>query len=129
LYAPRYDEVHVMSLPDCRDIAKDAGGFCPKEFYVPDEAKAGPFAGRFGFVRGCYWACDSMIQYLDLSQIDRGIITRSDPFGFIDVPHHSTPLDECIELHAATNCLGVMVRCIQQLTLLQKGDALALEPG
>jgi hypothetical protein len=134
LFAPKFDETHVMSLPDCRDIAaetrsKDVVPFCPAEFYVPDAAKAGPFAGQFGFVRGCHWACPWTIQYLDLSQIDRGIITRSDPFGFIDLAPGSKRLEDCIDLHIGVNVLGVRIRCVQELTITRTTDGLTISPG
>jgi hypothetical protein len=46
----------------------------------------------FGFVSGCYWGDDSSwkIQYLDLSQIENGIIKREDRFGYIELPPNLT---------------------------------------
>ena len=42
----------------------------------------------YGFVAGCYWGDDSSwkIQYLDLSQAHRGIVTRDERFGYIVLP-------------------------------------------
>lgn len=42
----------------------------------------------FGFVAGCVWGDDSSwkIQYLDLSQVHKGIIKRDDRFGYIELP-------------------------------------------
>jgi hypothetical protein len=43
----------------------------------------------FGFVAGCVWGDDSSwkIQYLDLSEADKGIIKRDDRFGYIVLPN------------------------------------------
>lgn len=42
-------------------------------------------AGDFGFVWGCMWGDDAgwKVQYLDLSRINEGVITRDDRFGYI----------------------------------------------
>jgi hypothetical protein len=42
----------------------------------------------FGFVAGCIWGDDSSwkIQYLDLSQAEKGIIRREEKFGYIVLP-------------------------------------------
>jgi hypothetical protein len=42
----------------------------------------------FGFIAGCIWGDDSSwkIQYLDLSQADKGIIKRDERFGYIELP-------------------------------------------
>jgi hypothetical protein len=44
----------------------------------------------FGFVAGCIWGDDSSwkIQYLDLSEADKGIIKRDGRFGYIVLPDH-----------------------------------------
>lgn len=46
----------------------------------------------FGFVAGCIWGDDSSwkIQYLDLSEADRGILKREERFGFIELPEDLT---------------------------------------
>lgn len=43
----------------------------------------------FGFVAGCIWADDRSwkIQYLDLSEVERGVIKRDARFGYIEMPH------------------------------------------
>ena len=43
----------------------------------------------FGFVAGCIWGDDNSwkIQYLDLSDVDRGVIKRDARFGYIEMPH------------------------------------------
>ena len=42
----------------------------------------------FGFVAGCIWGDDSSwkIEFLDLSQVEKGIIRRDDRFGYIELP-------------------------------------------
>lgn len=44
----------------------------------------------FGFVAGCIWGDDSSwkIQYLDLSEVERGVIKRDARFGYIEMPDH-----------------------------------------
>lgn len=42
----------------------------------------------FGFVAGCIWGDDRSykVQYLDLSEADKGIIKREERFGYIELP-------------------------------------------
>jgi hypothetical protein len=46
----------------------------------------------FGFVSGCVWGDDSTykIQYLDLREVEKGIIKREEKFGYIAMPEHLT---------------------------------------
>lgn len=127
LYSPHYTGTRIMELPSCRDIGGEepnAFGFCPVEYYVPGYVQcASSFTqGRsyrvnqptpeqmknavgplqfyeFGFVAGCIWGEDSSwkIQYLDLSQADKGILTREEKFGYIELPANVT-LEQAIEL-------------------------------
>lgn len=100
LYSRDYTATRVMSLPDCIDIGgeePDAIGFCPVEYFVPayddfedkicnyekseDDNKKilnEKVIGHFGFIAGCIWGDDSSwkVQYLDLSNIENGIIKR-----------------------------------------------------
>lgn len=97
LYSKDYTGTRVMSLPDCKDICgeeRDGYGFCPTEFYVPEESE-----GQFGFVAGCVWGDHTSwkIQFLDLSQIEQGIFKREDRFGYIELPSNLT-LKECVNL-------------------------------
>ena len=41
----------------------------------------------FGFVAGCIWGDDSSwkIQFLDLSEVDKGVIKRDERFGYIEL--------------------------------------------
>lgn len=112
LYSPNYTATRVMKLPSCEDIAGEepkSFGFCPTGFYVPstetytDEdpqySVVGP-DGQFGFVCGCVWGDDSSwkIQYLDLTQIEQGILKRDDRFGYIELLGSSFDLRSAIEV-------------------------------
>lgn len=103
LVAPHYTCTSVLDLQTGEIIAeepKDADGFCPVGFYVPDwwdvhdgsiipgseywdEDDEWP-TGEFGFVWGCQWGDDSSwkVQYLDLSNIQSGVIRRDERFGY-----------------------------------------------
>jgi hypothetical protein len=118
LCSPDYTGTRIMELPSCKDIGgeeRQAGGFCPVEYYVPtygncegervnepnkkglkdrlevdaERSRNGPvYYHRFGFVAGCGWGDDSSwkIQYLDLSKAEVGIIKREARFGYIVLP-------------------------------------------
>lgn len=107
LYSRDYTATRVMELPSCRDIAGEdlnSHGFCPVEYYVPFEHRQVVAAGRvgqFGFVAGCIWGDDSSwkIQYLDLSQISSGLLTRKELFGYVAMPP-KVGLKDCVSLDA-----------------------------
>lgn len=107
LYSKDYTGTRVMSLPDCVDICgeeRDAYGFCPTEYYVPQESK-----GKYGFVSGCVWGDDSggdKLQFLDLSQINKGIFKREEKFGYIELANCS--LKECIQIDDTDEDIGVV---------------------
>jgi len=95
-----YTATSVMSLPDGKIIAQEpaaSNGFCPVDFFVPtseelvlcDFEKPSMELGTFGFVAGCVWGDETSwkIQFLDLSDITKGIIRRDDRFGYIELPH------------------------------------------
>lgn len=44
-----------------------------------------PTRGDFGFVWGCHWGDEASwkVQYLDLSEIEQGVIRRDDRFGYV----------------------------------------------
>lgn len=106
LIAPDYTATSVLDLQTGSIIAgepRNTWGFCPVGFYVPDwwdthdgsilpgshywdEDDEWP-VGDFGFVWGCVWGDDSSwkVQYLDLSQIEKGIINRDDRFGYVSL--------------------------------------------
>lgn len=88
-------------------------GFCPTGFFVPFVAKddshdaedvanrqekgvedyccvyetTSKVIGHFGFVSGCVWGDDSSwkVQFLDLSDIEKGIIRRDARFGYVEL--------------------------------------------
>ena len=53
----------------------------------------------FGFVAGCIWGDDSTwkIQYLDLSEAEKGIVKREERFGYIELPDNLN-LKDAIDL-------------------------------
>lgn len=54
----------------------------------------------FGFVAGCLWGDDSSwkIQYLDLSDAEKGIVKREERFGYIELPE-TLSLKEAIDMY------------------------------
>lgn len=119
LYSKDYTSTRVMSLPDCKDICgekRDTFGFCPTKYYVPhptDEEfnehesdrqywidEEFPF-GKIGFIAGCVWGDDSSwkIQFLDLSKITEGILSRDDRFGYIELPDKADNLKDAISFY------------------------------
>lgn len=89
----------------------DPRGFCPVGFYVPDwwdiHNGNGRFPGTlnwfpaddewptgdFGFVWGCEWGDDASwkVQYLDLSGIQQGVVSRDDRFGVVHLDTSRRP--------------------------------------
>lgn len=59
-----------------------------------------PFNSQFGFVCGCVWGDDTSwkIQYLDLSRVSEGIITRDDRFGYIELLEGADTLASSIRM-------------------------------
>lgn len=106
LVSPDYTASSVIDLTTGDVIAREEphpGGVCPAGFYVPDwwdlndgsilpgsmywnEDREAP-AGGFGFVWGCTWGDDSSwkVQYLDLSEVQDGILRRDDRFGYVEL--------------------------------------------
>jgi len=106
-----YMKTAVLDLASGSVIAEEgaesgtssAAGFCPVGFYVPDwwdvnDGSVIPGSehwnadkewpnGDFGFVWGCQWGDDSSwkVQYLDLSQVQQGIIRRDERFGYVEL--------------------------------------------
>jgi hypothetical protein len=54
----------------------------------------------FGFVAGCVWGDDSTykIQYLDLSEAEKGIVKRDERFGYIHLPENLS-LKDAIDMY------------------------------
>jgi len=102
-----YTTTAVLDLGSGKVIAEEidpnGAGFCPVGFYVPDwwDVNDGSIIpgserwnaddewpkGEFGFVWGCQWGDDSSwkVQYLDLSQVQQGIIRRDERFGYLEL--------------------------------------------
>lgn len=100
LYSTRYTATRVMSLPDCKDVCgedPDGFGFCPVEYYVPINEPVGEYA-NFALIAGCVWGDDSSwkVQHIDLSTLSESRITRSEPFGYIEL-HSGTKLPEAVD--------------------------------
>jgi len=105
-----YTATAVMALPECEIIAEETPhdfGFCPTGFFVPTEMKSHiddtdpkplpkHWQGKFGFVCGCIWGDDSSwkIEFLDLSEINQGRITRDHRFGYVKLPGDSDALSK-----------------------------------
>jgi hypothetical protein len=108
LISPNYTATSVMDLENGEIIAREEpspGGFCPVGFYVPDwwdiHERAEQYGtlpgsrrwnvdyewptGDFGFVWGCIWGDDSSwkVQYLDVSRVREGVLTREERFGYV----------------------------------------------
>lgn len=116
----------LPSCRDLGGEESDSFGFCPVDFYVPQpyevldgeedervdiekwhEDENGNYVpdkrlvkrlGTFGFVAGCVWGDDSSwkIQYLDLREIENGVIKRDERFGYIEIPRGSKRLKDSI---------------------------------
>lgn len=117
LYSKNYTATRVMTLPDCKDLCgeqNDQYGFCPVEYYVPryqirfyktsptesesyrsfNEESFKPNEPIYyydtAFLAGCVWGDDSSwkIEAIDLSNIEKGEITRFQPFGYHELPNN-----------------------------------------
>lgn len=121
LYSPKYMYTRIMSLPDCKDLGgEDADNtpykvhFCPTGYAVPfgEYCVDAPtpeephrfvkraFDAEFGFVCGRIWGDDSSwkIQYLDLSEAQRGVVRRDDRLGYIELLNGADGLAAAIDL-------------------------------
>jgi hypothetical protein len=149
LYSRDYTCTRVMELPSCRDIGGEepsAGGFCPVDYYrpeityfeeEPDPRKEGSFCYRImkepsqvAFIAGCIWGDDSSwkIQCFDISQIESGIITRDQRFGYIAMPKgvtlaQTTSLERDEESGAVIATFAVM-----QTYNLSTGEIAVVDP-
>lgn len=106
LISPQYTGTSVLDLATGRIIAAEplsSAGFCPVGFYVPDwwdlhDGRIIPGSehwntecewpeGEFGFVWGCVWGDDNSwkVQYLDLTEIQSGVIRRDERFGYVEL--------------------------------------------
>ena len=106
LVSREYTKAAVLDLVTGDIIAEESDekwNFCPVGFYVPDWwdlhddsiLPGSPYwskdhelpDGTFGFVWGCVWGDDSTwkIQWLDLSRVAEGVLTREERFGYVEV--------------------------------------------
>lgn len=107
LISRRYTRTEVLDLQSGSVVAAEpdhgGDGFCPVGFYVPDwwDVHDGQLipgskhwsadeewpTGDFGFVWGCYWGDDSSwkVQYLDLTDVQGGVVRRDDRFGYVEL--------------------------------------------
>jgi len=109
-----YTRTAVLDLASGSVIAEETdppgalrgSGFCPVGFYVPDwwDVHSGSIipgseywnpdrewpTGDFGFVWGCVWGDDGSwkVQYLDLSDVDNGVVRREERFGYVELATH-----------------------------------------
>jgi hypothetical protein len=63
---------------------------------IPTELPAYPLGPLgyypFGFVAGCIWGDDLSwkIQYLDLTEVEQGVLRRDSRFGYLEMPENMT---------------------------------------
>lgn len=120
LYSPHYTATSVMDLATGEMIASEepgGGGFCPVGFYVPDwhdvhgasimpgtlywrDSNEWP-NGEGGYVWGCVWGDDSSwkVQYLDLSRVSEGVITRDERFGYVELATITADPEDFIKVY------------------------------
>lgn len=149
LYSRDYTSTRLMELPSCKDIGGEepsSGGFCPVEYYipeihgyerVPDPNKEGSFTGRavkepaqVAFVAGCIWADDSSwkVQCFDISQVESGIITRDERFGYVPMPKEVT-LAQSVFVQRDEESGAVLASfAVQQTYNLNTGKAMDVDP-
>lgn len=88
-YSPDYRGTRMMELPSCKDIGgeePDPQGSCPVEYYIPEEENED---ASLTFVSTRVWGEDpSSLQFLDLSQIEKGIIKCDERFGYLVLPEN-----------------------------------------
>jgi len=113
LYSPEYNGIRIMELPSCKDIGGEDNNkddFSPREFYVPwiwnsyFEKIEGEMLvstphdlSNFGFVLGCDNEGDNILQFIDLSEVDKGILKRDSRFGNIKIRENSN-LEDVISM-------------------------------
>lgn len=78
------------------------GDECFNKEYENGKNRLGPIQYcNFGFVAGCVWGDDSSwkIQFLDLSEADKGIIKRDDRLDYIGLPNNMD-LKDAIDMNS-----------------------------
>jgi len=66
----------------------------------------------FGFVYGCRWMDDFTVHFLDLSEVEKGIIRRDARFGYVQIPSDIS-LKEAIDMRNFNSCRGSVADQIQ----------------
>lgn len=76
------------------------------------------YVGQFGFVSGCVWGDDSSwkLQYLDLSKITEGVITRTDRWGYWPLPDGKS-IKECLDFEEIELPSFTQVKALKQDTI------------
>ena len=90
IYSEIYDEISIMSLPDCKRIAlDDKSGFCSVDFRIVDidftlyntddeeiiNKYNITYDPHFIWVTGCFWGGRLELKLIDISEIENGKIT------------------------------------------------------
>lgn len=109
LISKHYTCFEVIELPSCKTVAMEkphSWGFCPVEFYVPDEEKmrrerCEALDGQLGFVAGCVWGDDNgwKIRTIDLRRLEEGHIESMESFGYFKMPEDGEydSIEKCID--------------------------------
>jgi hypothetical protein len=149
LYSRAYTCTRLMELPSCKDIGGEepsAGGFCPVDYFIPeivewantpDPEKPGSLVSRIkktradvALVAGCFWGDDSSwkIQCFDLSQVESGIITRDERFGYIAIPRDmSLEQRVYLERHEESGTVRATIPVLQTFDFAS-GERLEIDP-
>jgi hypothetical protein len=130
LCSREYTATAVMALPECEIIAEETPhgfGFCPTGFFVPTEMKGyidddkpkplpEEWKGKFGFVCGCIWGDDTnwKIEFLDLSEITQGKITRDNRFGYVELLGESDSLSKFVFVGDETDGERLVINIIHE---------------
>lgn len=135
--------MELPSCKDIGGEPPDGNGFCPMGYYIPtyidfkykdhepirasqinpEDVKLDELNSpedirhwHFGFVAGCIWGDDwsTKIEYLDLSEADKGIVKRSSKFGYIWLPHN-VALKDAIDMDCYDGKNETMIRIATDL--------------
>jgi len=107
-YGPEKTKVQRVNKPVEKDLTERTEDFRRinpsngEEIFISDRYR--PLTPLmfypFGFIAGCYWGDDSSwkVQYLDLSEAEKGILKRDERFGYIELPR-GVELKDAIDLY------------------------------
>jgi len=94
-YIPRYKICNFNWTDKDREGFKNAGNTVEESFRLyeqdwdDEDVKDSPIIyENFALIAGCVWGDDSSwkVQHIDLTKVSEGIIIRSQPFGYIELP-------------------------------------------